>query len=429
MKKLLCIAAAFTLALSVFGGVTAFAEGYDVEVPEGYNLATNEWNWAQPTLGSAKFTADGTGLRFEGMTNNNQCMTMFRGGRFGEFKLSLYVDAHLTVPQQAQWKYSEFFISFLVDRDVDDPNFAAEDAKPWHTNKVYMTLCFGLTSGGVPICKFMNYEAYAGAGDKYDYCGTTADETINIVDGNKHWVELEVKNFSDDSGTGKIMKGYIDGTEQCSYTYYDDTYTAKANNQDYEVNISEMDGSIGLWANSDWPGGYSLNKMDNYMKIEKMVLKSYDANPEGEYVGQCSEPVFRISAKDYIAAASYSIGDPVEIQLVGDMFDYAGNKPVSYEVTCDGSPIGEVTSNGFWSWTPTRQGNYDVTFKATVDEDNTATNFVTFRVGAAGTGDTPSDPATPSQTEDKGGCSGALGTSALVSFAALAAFAVRRKRI
>ncbi len=432
MKKLVCLALALLLCLAICtpfkNAVKAEGTAYDVTIPEGGNLATNRFNWQFPTLSAAEFTFDETaGVKMENLVKDQQCTTVFNGGRFGEFKLSMYADLHFNVPTSKDYVtefYSGAFITFLIDRDQED--ILAEDSKPWYAHKVYMGLEIGFAAADTPVCRFIRYNAFAGncSHTGQSYQGSSVQTAVNkLLDENtKHWVELEVKNFVEEDGSGKEMKAYIDGELAASYKYYDDLYYDSDSKKEYDVNISERDGAIGIYAQSSWPAGYPLSRMNNYLAIEKMSIINYDNNPEGEYVPQCTEPEYDITRKEYITAASYLVGDPIEIPLA-DLFEYEGTREVTYEATCDGEPIGDII-NGFWAWTPTKAGSYDVDIKGIVTEENSVTNYITIRVEGD---EQPTSPPTSTPDGDKDddkvekkGCGNVMSASVLLGGVALA---------
>ncbi|MBQ9709388.1 MAG: hypothetical protein IJV67_02060, partial [Clostridia bacterium] len=152
---------------------------------------------------------------------------------------------------------------------------------------------------------------------------------------------------------------------------------------------------------------------------------SFDNNPEGEVVGQCAAPVFKVSAKDYQIAPSYDAGDPIEIQL-SDLFDYEGTDELTYSVTCNGSEIGEIV-NGFWVWTPTDAGSYDIDFNAIVSEDNKATNYLTVRVTGSTEAPEESSSAVNGETEKKG-CKGAISVGVLPVALLFGAFLINKRK-
>lgn len=442
MKKIFNVFFAFAMTVLLGGtalaSVPAVAEepvvedtvAYTVECSDEENLATNKHNWLAPTLNSAEFTVDETeGMKFNNFIKDQQCVTYFRGGNFSEFKLSLLVNANLNIPAEgkAQWRYSEFYITFLIDRAPEDA--VAEDGKPWYANKVYGSFCFGLTSGGLPISRFMYYDAFASncntSGQHYQPSGYT---DTNVVDGKDHWIEIEVKNYDNNGVTGKKWLAYIDGVKVAEFDRDDDYYYDVDTKREYEVSYSTISGGIGMYANSDWPGGYSPTKMNNFVDIKKAKLISYDEDPNGKVVEQCQAPVFKVTSKEYMVAASYETGEPIEIQL-SDLFNYEGADPINYEITCNGEPIGEVV-NGFWAWTPTAAGSYDIDFKASIAEDNTAVNYLTIRV----VGDVPTQSDGDGQnTEESGkgeeskGCGSMIG-SGMLSLTLLAGAVIVCKR-
>ena len=163
-----------------------------------------------PTLNSAEFTVDETaGMKFNNFIKDQQCVTYFRGGNFSEFKLSLLVNANLNIPAEgkAQWRYSEFYITFLIDRAPEDA--VAEDGKPWYASKVYGSFCFGLTSGGLPISRFMYYDAFAGN------CNTTGQhyQPSGYTD-----VNVGVDSTATKDGSGVIDFIYSKGFDASGYT-------------------------------------------------------------------------------------------------------------------------------------------------------------------------------------------------------------------
>lgn len=424
MRKI--IAAIFTLVLiagicnvSVPAVHAEETTPYTVECSDEENLATNKYNWLFPTLNNAELTCDETGLKFDNFIKDQQCVSYYRGGKFGEFKLSLLVNANLNVPAEgkAQWRYSEFYITFLIDESSDDSDLVAEIGKPWYKNNVYGSFVFGLTSGGTPISKFMYYNAFARncstSGQNYQDSGFT---TVNVVDGKDHWIEIEIKNYETEEETGSRWTAYIDGVKVSEFDRADGLYYDSDTRRDYQVNYSSLKGGIGFYANTDWPSGYSPARMNNFLQIKKAKLVSYDDNPEGVVVDQCTAPVFKIKSKEFLAQASYETGDPIEIQL-SDLFEYEGEEEVTYTATCNGEPIGQMV-NGFWTWTPAKAGNYDIDVNAVISEDNKAVNYLTLRVtgeakptpdqSSSGTGTT--DPA---PSADKKGCRGSIGAEML----------------
>lgn len=432
-SKILClfmVVTASCLAFSV-SKPTTFAEdtAYMVECSDEENLATNKNNWHMPTISMAEFTVDeNEGMKFDNIIKSQLCSTYFRGDNLSEFKLSLLVNANLTIPPEnkAEWRYSEFFITFLIDRQPEDA--IAEDSIPWQANKVYGSFCFGLTSGGLPISRFMYYNAFASncqqSGQFYQPAGGYTD--TNIVDGKDHWVEIEIKNYSNETETGSKWTAYIDGVKVAEFDRADDYYYDTDSRRDYEVNYSELSGGIGFYANSDWPGGYSPSKMNNFLTIKKAKLISYDENPAGTVVGQCSAPEYKVTSKEYAVAASYDAGDPIEIQLT-DLFDYAGTDIIAYEVLCNGQPIGEIT-NGFWSWTPTAAGTYDIDFKATLTDENKAVNYLTIRVVGDNGQSSNGGNENSGNGSGSGGCNGSVSGVGVCSALMLLGVAFLKKR-
>ncbi len=411
------------VALGITCGTTVNANASEYEVPctEEENLATNEYNWLQPTLSSADFSVGENGIKMDNFIKDQQCTTYFRGGEYGEFKLSLLVNANLNVPAEnkAQWRYSEVYITFLINRNAEDA--VAEDSKPWYANKVYGSFCFGLTTGGVPISRFMYYNAFASncsmSGQFYQPSGY---RDVNVVDGKDHWIEIEVKNYQTEEVSGKKWTAYIDGDLVAEFDRDDDTYYDSDAKREFEVNYSALKGGIGIYTNSDWPAGYAPSKMNNFLEIKKAKLISYDEVATGKVVGQCQPPKFEIKSKEYTVSASYDAGDPIEIQL-SDLFEYEGTERVNYEITCDGEPIGSIV-NGFWAWTPTKAGTYDVDFKANITEENKAVNYLTIRVtGNADTSDSSE------KKEGKSGCGSSITLGVLATVATLGFVAIKRK--
>lgn len=406
---------ALFVAALLCAAMTVSAAFADYEIADENNLAVNPFNWHMPTVSNAELTVGESGIRFENFTKDQNAATVYTGGRTGEFCLQMYVDAHLNVPAEgmAEWRYSNLYVTFLIDRDPAD--CVAETAVPWYANKVYMSLGVGLDANGTPKCSFLKYNAFANNCSRYDYVGTPS--SINIADGQKHWIEIISENFDEADGTGRTFTALIDGEQAAYYKYYDDLYSDPDTRQEYEVEISSVTGSIGLYATSDWPAGMSASRMDNYIVVEKLQIISYDRSAEGEYLPQMSEPAFEIEAKDYVTQAKYDLGDPIEIRL-GDLFSYEGTREIAYEITLDetGEAIGAI-ANGYWSWTPEQAGNYDVTFRASVAEGNSAVNYLTLRVAdGGGSGTTNPEPG-----DEPGGCNSSVGASGAIGLLVSAA--------
>ncbi len=432
-NKILCllmaiIALSLTFSVSLPAVMAEDSASYTVECSDEENLATNKNNWHVPTISMAEFTVDeNKGMTFNNFIKDQLSATYFRGDNLSEFKLSLLVNANLTIPPEnkAQWRYSEFFITFLIDRQPEDA--IAEDGVPWYANKVYGSFCFGLTSGGLPISRFMYYNAFASNCQQTGQFYQTGNYTdTNIVDGNDHWVEIEIKNYDNGTETGSRWTAYIDGVKVAEFDRADDYYYDTDSRRDFEVNYSELSGGIGFYANSDWPGGYSPARMNNFLTIKKLKLVSYDENPEGTVVGQCQAPVYKVTAKEYSVAASYETGDPIEIQLT-DLFDYAGTDTINYEVLCNGQAIGEIV-NGFWSWTPTAAGSYDIDFKATVTDDNKAVNYLTIRVVGDAVQSSTGGNQNTGTSSTSGGCKGAVSGVGICSALMFFGLALLKKR-
>ena len=429
MKKFLACFVALILCATA-GIAAVFAADYEVSMDEANNLAVNPYNWHQPTVSNAVVEFTEEGIHMESFTANQNAVTVYAGARTGEFRLQMYVNAHLNVPspEMADWCYSNLYITFLIDRDPQET--VAESAVPWYSNDCYLSLGVGLDSGGKPRCQFLSYNAFSNNCSTYDYVGKSSD--INIADGQKHWIEIDCRNFETETDSGKKLTAYIDGVEAASYTYYDDIYYDAMTRQEYEVNISKITGCIGIYATSDWPAGISASRMDNYIDIEKLQVIAYDNSEEGEYFPQLTEPEYEIKAIDYVTQAKYDVGELIEIKLT-DLFQYEGTKEVTYTVTADGAPIGAI-SNGFWAWTPETAGNYDVTFEAVVEEDNAAVNYLTLRV--KGDGDEANPPEEGGENEPDGnsgkenGCGSSMGIGCSLSSVLLlsVAAAVMRKK-
>ena len=426
MKKILAIMvviAVFLVPMCFVQTVSAEVGGAEDVFVEGYNLAENEYNWLKPTVSMAKVAFSDGGIEFSNMTKDQTAATYYRGEGFGEFKMSLYIDANLNVPAEgsgADWRYSNMYITFLVNRTPE--NAIAEWALPWQTNRCYMSLQMGLDAYGTPLVTFVRYNAFANNCYEYYYVGTPG--ATNIADGSKHLVELEVRNFSEDGDSGKLMTCTVDGVKVAEYKYYDDSYFDATTNKEYDVEISKISGSFGIYTNSDWPTGTSPSKMNNTVKIEKLQIINYDNNPAGELVEQLSEPIFEVEIKDYTTQAGYETGELIEIKL-SDLFTYEGSKTLVYTVTEKGNPIGQISSNGFWSWTPSAPGTYNVDFKCEVPDSNTVTNYLTLRVAA---GEQPTDaPDTSAEPDGEtgkgcGGCNSSGGAVAVLSACGMAAF-------
>ena len=396
MKKLVFL----LVTLSMLFSLPAFSVSADSAILGEYNLAINQYNWHKPTVSAAKVEFLHEGIKFSNMTQSQAACTYYRGDSIGQFTMSMVLDANLNVPPEdsgAQWRYSNFIITFLVDKDPE--NAIAEWAVPWQTNKAYMGLQLGLDAFGNPLCTFIRYNSFANNASVFNYVGTSS--STNIADGDEHFIELTVRNFSKERGsltvTGKEMTCTVDGSVAAKFEYEDGKYYDSTSGKDYQVNMSALKGGFGFFTNSDWPTGYSQSEMNNTVLIKELQIRCFDDSAEGFLLAQLTEPFFPIEVDDYVTQLNYEVGEEIEIKLE-DLFKYEGTRERTYTVTSDGEPIGEI-KNGFWIWTPTLEGAYDIDFRCEIQPDNFAVNYLTFRtVGQM--------PTTPTSRK---GCKGEAG--------------------
>ncbi len=419
MKKFLklgaCALAALliTVGTTVNAGVWVSAENsetasYEVSVADNENLAMNKWDWETDQVGSGTTEFSSNGMTMKNFNKGSSVYALYNTNELDEFKFSMYANLSLTWPslkgyEDYQFNYSNLYISFLIDTDTPVP----ANTCPWNGNKAYVSLCFeerfdDATQTENDIVSLYINECWNKRGDTRYSVADTRDVDFN--DGKFHWYEIEVKNFTEDGKSGKKVVFSFDGEEQFSYQLLDGPrITNSADYQKMDVNFTNLDGYIGFWPSSDFPVGADTKDTDCYVEVQKVKIVNLADNTSYK---QCAAPEFEIEELDWSPSAKYEVDEEIELKL-SNVFSYEGEETISYTVTCNGEAIGTVR-NGFWVWTPTEVGSYDITIKAKAGEKE-KTVYATIRTSASNT---------PSSSTDSGKGSGCSGS---VSFSGLAA--------
>lgn len=387
MKKRLIAAICAFCAIII---TTSVGSAYAAE-PD--NLAQNKWSWETVGTGGAAAGFSDRGIKIEDFCVGSTSYVMYTANRLDEFKLSMYAKLNLNRPSDkgfsdAVFDCSTMFISFLVSTD----NPIASQLCPWDGNKAYMSLSFENLEGNNSIALYMN-ECWNNSGaTRY----AVASTSFNYTDGNYHQFDMSVDNTTNNSGkTGKLFVLKIDGNSVLEYFMKDGLRsTASKDAEDMDVNFTDLTGYFGFWTTSYFPAGSKSSDTDCYVDIQKINL--YNLSDDSAY-GTVAAPEFDITTVNFSPDASYFTDEEIEIKL-SKLFAYEGENEISYIIT-DGkeAPIG-TTRNGYWVWTPDKEGTYDIHVLATV-EGKTADNYFTLRVKAA---ETDSQPASESKASSNG---------------------------
>lgn len=427
--------------------VVANADAYEVELSGNENLAMSKYDWTTDKVGSAETTFSENGMMMKNFNKGGSAYALYNTNRLDEFKFSMYANLNLTWPSAKgydnyDFNYSNLYISFLIDADSPVP----ANTCPWNGNKAYMSLCFeerydDATQTENDIVSLYMNECWNRRGDVRYSVAEARDVDFN--DGQYHWYELEVKNFSETTigangkevrKTGKKITFLFDGQEVFTYSLLDgNRVTQSADGEKMYVNFTALDGYIGFWPSSDFPVGADIDTTDCYVEISKMKVVDLDT---GSAFTKVDAPEFDIEVLDWSPNASYETGEDIEVKLA-NLFSYEGEESLTYEVTCNGDAIGTVR-NGFWVWNPIDAGTYDVNITAKAG-NKAATAYVTFRTVAAKapTGTTPTpdtdsntDTTTSessSQTSQSSGCGGVVGGGLFLLPVAVALVALKKK--
>lgn len=377
VKYLLTFLMVFILMFAC--SVNAFAAGASdtlIEVKDENNLAVNKWDWATDVVGSATVEIDNDGMRFENFETGSSSFAIYKTKKTNEFKLSMYMNLHLTRPtdkgmqDEALFDYANVNISFMVAAETPYPTYVC----PWSANNCYFYVTFENLQGN-PITQLWRAEGYAGNGAQRK--AVVSINTVPWNDREYHWYEIEVKNATQSGETGKMITFYFDGTKGFEYFQKDKgIYSDHA--KDYvDVDFTNTSGYFGFWPSSDFPVGTGTQTSECYIQIDKIKMVSYDGQTEETYV-KAPKPAFDIETASFSAEASYDTGSEIEIKL-SELFLYEGDDALTYTVTSGGEDIG-IIRNGYWVWTPTTAGNYDIDVKAENEDGKSAVNYLTLIV-------------------------------------------------
>lgn len=438
---ILAAALLFTSGAAALSSVDASAEeaAYDVTVAENENLAMNKYDWATDKVGSAETEFSEDGMLMKNFNKGGSAYALYNTNKLDEFKFSMYADLSLTWPSAKgydsyDFNYSNLYISFLIDTDTPTP----ANTCPWNGNKAYVSLCFeerfdDATQTENDIVSLYINECWNRRGDiRYSVADT---REVDFNDGEYHWYELEVKNFSETvtaangkeiTKTGKKIVFTFDGAEMLSYTLLDgERVTQSADGEKMYVNFTALEGYIGFWPSSDFPVGADMDTTDCYVSISKLKIVNLADNTA---YTKCAAPEFEIELLDWSPNAKYETGEDIEVKLA-NLFSYEGDEELTYEVTCDGEAIGTIR-NGFWVWNPSEAGSYDINITAKAGEKS-KTAYVTIRTYTASAPVTPGTTSEPVESSSQGGlfgCFGVAGGSLLaLPIAAVIGVALKKK--
>lgn len=390
---------------------------YEVSVADNENLAMNKWDWSTDQVGSGTTEFASNGMTMKNFNQGSSVYALYKTNDLDEFKFSMYANLSLTWPSLKgydtyKFNYSNLYISFLID--TDDPIPA--NTCPWNGNKAYLSLCFeerfddaSQTENDI-VTLYIN-ECWNNSGATRKSLIDTRDVDFN--DGEFHWYEIEVENFIDGAKSGKKIVFSFDGEEKFSYNLLDGP--RKTESADYaamDVDFTNLDGYIGFWPSSDFPVGANTEDTDCYVEVQKIKIVNLGDNTT---YTQCDAPEFEIEESDWSPNAKYEVGEEIELKL-SKVFSYEGDETLNYTVTCNGESIGTIKS-GFWLWTPTEVGTYDITIKASVGEKEKIV-YATIRTSKSST------PSTSTDSEKGSGCSGSVSFAGLTALLTVLAIGV-----
>ena len=233
---LLAAALLLTGSVTAMSNVNAVAEesSYDVAVAENENLAMNKYDWATDKVGSAETEFSANGMLMKNFNKGGSAYALYNTNQLDEFKFSMYANLNLTWPSAKgydnyDFNYSNLYISFLIDTDTPTP----ANTCPWNGNKAYVSICFeerfdDATQTENDIVSLYLNECWNRRGDvRYSVAEA---RNVDFNDGQYHWYEIEVKNFSETTTaangsqvtkTGKEIIFSFDGVEMINYKLLD----------------------------------------------------------------------------------------------------------------------------------------------------------------------------------------------------------------
>ena len=451
MKKLLISALTFyLLTLSSTQNLQLNAsEEYQIEIKDENNLATWKYDWDVVGIGAGTSNFDTGHLRMENINMASSNYALYKTNKFNEFRLDMYANLNLPSPSdtgfESQYDYANLYLTTFIDYDdASKIENVAMSACPWTNNKGWFSICFERIQGASHIQMLIN-ETFDGDGTKRYFINTDNPQEGSVIanidwcDNNYHWFTIEATSTHAKDPTrprpkeiGTTFKVYIDGVLQTSY-FQSNAYYSNTHKKDEVIPFDSQKGYIGFWASSGYSANATTENTNVAVDIEKLQNISYDdtSKEEATPYKQCAKPQFNLKSIDnFSPAASYDANEEMEIKL-SELFEYDGDKKLTYEATCNGEKIGTIR-NGYFVWEPNKSGTYNIVFKAS-DGELEATNEVRFRVKESEI-DTPSDNPSITPSEDTSenikpnkGCKGEMATTSYISLAFILLFLTLRK--
>lgn len=455
MKKLLISALAFGV-LFVFTGESLkvnASDEYSIDIKEENNLANWKYDWDVVGIGAGKTTFDSGHLRMENINMASSNYALYKTNKFNEFRLDMYANLNLPGPSdtgfEGQFDYANLYLTAFIDYDdATQVENVAMSACPWYNNKGWISICFERIQGVSHIQMLVN-ESFDGNGaNRYFLQSDNPQEgsvisNIDWCNNNYHYFTIEATSThaKDPSRPrpkeiGTTFKVYIDGVLQTSY-FQSNAYYSNTHKQDEVIPFDTQKGYIGFWASSGYSASATTENTGVAVDITKLQITSYDNTTKEEATPytRCVKPQFNLKSIDNFApAASYDANEEMEIKL-SELFEYDGDKKLTYEATYNGEKIGSIR-NGYFVWEPTKGGVYNIIFKAS-DGELEATNEVRFRVNEQAIDKPSENPSeepsiTPSETKPddekpSSGCKGSVSSLTYLSFAFLSLVLLLKK--
>lgn len=438
MKKvkisLLCLTSLF-LFTSESLNLSAQSESI-VEIKDENNLATWKYDWDVVGIGAGKTSFDSGNLRMENINSASSNYALYKTNKFNEFRLDMYANLYLPCPSdinaEAQNDYANLYLTTFIDyEDASIIENVAMSACPWTNNKGWFSICFERISGQSHIQMLVN-EAFDGNGAaryylKNDSNGGSVLANIDWCDNQYHLFTIEaISTHAKDSSRprydniGITYRVSIDGVLQTEY-FLADAYYSNTNKKDEIIPFDTQKGYIGFWASSGYGASATTENTNVAVDISKLQITSYDdvenKNEALPYT-KCNRPDFKLnSITNYAPAASYEVNEELEIKL-SELFEYDGDKKLTYSAVCNGNEIGTIR-NGYFVWEPTETGIYTISFTAS-DGELSANNIVRFRVEESETTNNNNSNNTSQPTDNNSnasGCNSSVNALFYLSFA------------
>lgn len=418
---------------------------YSIDIKDENNLAAWKYDWNTVGIGAGKVDFSSGHLRMENINTASANYALYTTNKFNEFRLDMYANLNLPCPSENNFDgfdYANLYFTMFIDyEDAKEVENVAMAACPWTYNKGWFSICFERIAKTSRVQMLIN-ESFDGNGANRYFCESgNANEgsvisNIDWCDNQYHWYTIEATsthakdpNRPRPEEIGITFKVYIDGVLQTSY-FQSNAYYSNTNKKDEVIPFDTQKGYIGLWASSGYSANATTENSNVFVDIEKLQITSYDNGKENAApYTLCEKPAFNLSSIDnFSPAASYDADEEMEIKL-SELFTYDGDKKLTYEATCNGESIGTIR-NGYFVWTPSKEGTYTISFKAS-DGELEATNLVRFRVVEYNNSsiDKPSiQPSDDENNETNKGCKGNVAGMSYLSFALLSLLLMLKKK-